>query len=101
MTASFRTVENWADYTFGCPEGKVDGDKWIARHGARAGRKTSSCVFRKLGPSKNTGCATGRGSGTEHNENEDRQSSAQRGSENLRLSRAATARAWPTPQKKR
>src|ERR1039458_9291053 len=67
----------------------------------RAGRKTSSCVFRKLGPSKNTGCATGRGSGTENNENEDRQSSAQRGSENLRLSRAATARAWPTPQKKR
>ena len=32
MTASFRTVENWADYTFGCPEGKwtatVDSKAW-------------------------------------------------------------------------
>src|ERR1022692_3767004 len=98
MTASFRTVENWADYTFRCPEGKwtatVDSKAWgkgggqnlilcFSEVGAeqkyRAGGKTSSCVFRKLGPSKNTGCATGRGSGTEHNENQDRQSSAQKG----------------------
>ncbi|HUE05024.1 MAG TPA: hypothetical protein VMR62_36075 [Bryobacteraceae bacterium] len=32
MTASFRTVENWADYTFGCPEGKwtaqLDNKAW-------------------------------------------------------------------------
>ena len=32
MTASFRTVENWAGYTFGCPEGKwtatVDSKAW-------------------------------------------------------------------------
>lgn len=26
MPQSFRTVENWADYAFGCPEGK-----WTAR----------------------------------------------------------------------
>lgn len=26
MADSFRTVENWSDYTFGCPEGK-----WSAR----------------------------------------------------------------------
>jgi hypothetical protein len=51
MKASFRTVENWADYTFGWPDGKwtatLDNKAW-----ARAGYKTSSCIFRKLGPIK-------------------------------------------------
>jgi hypothetical protein len=32
MPQSFRTVENWADYTFGCPEGKwtpqLDNKSW-------------------------------------------------------------------------
>jgi hypothetical protein len=32
MPQSFRKVENWADYTFGCPEGKweaqLDGTAW-------------------------------------------------------------------------
>jgi hypothetical protein len=40
MAQSFRTVENWADYSFGCPEGK-----WIAQLDNKAWGKSKNLIL--------------------------------------------------------
>jgi len=49
MTESFRTVENWADYQFDCPEGE-----WTARLDNKAWGRSANLIlyFSEIGTDK-------------------------------------------------